>query len=104
MEKHPYDGDTGKPEEDLALKFLGSEDLSMHQEGDPTELMREVVKEIVRKKYVLKGLELATKESIPVYTRVLSDTQVYDAEQMIKWQEGNEVGECVVTILIPFLC
>ena len=102
MEKHPYDGD--KPEENSALRFLGFEDLSMSPEEDPTELMRKVVKEIVRKKYVSKGLELATKESIPVYTRVLSDTQVYDAEQMIKWQEKNEVGECVVTILIPFLC
>ncbi len=52
-----------------AKQYLGLEKYTMTlvEIGDPEEWMRETVREIIRKKYVLRGLEIAVRGDVPVF-------------------------------------
>ena len=57
-----------------------------------------------RKRYVLRGLEIAVRGDVPVFTKVYGEAQAYDAKEMREWSKKNEMRECEIVILIPFLC
>ena len=53
-----------------AKQYLGLETytVALAEIGNSEEWMRETVREIIRKKYVLRGLEIAARGDVPVFT------------------------------------